>query len=96
MAAVARRDAVRSRFLQGLTCAVLDFHGKHYDFNNVPMELSPLQKPHPPVWYGVHAPDSAVRAAKRALHVIDLDPTAETRLAIDAYRATAAFFLREL
>jgi len=67
---------------------VLDFHGKHYDFDNVPMELAPLQKPHPPVWYGVHAPDSAVRAAKRALHVIDLDPTAETRLAIDAYRST--------
>jgi alkanesulfonate monooxygenase SsuD/methylene tetrahydromethanopterin reductase-like flavin-dependent oxidoreductase (luciferase family) len=51
--------------LQGLTHDVLDFHGKHYTFDGVPMELRPLQKPHPPVWYGVHAPDSAVRAARR-------------------------------
>ncbi len=74
--------------LQGLTRDVLDFHGKHYNVDSVPMELKPLQKPHPPVWYGVHAPESAVRAARRALHVIDLDPTPETRLAIDSYRAT--------
>jgi alkanesulfonate monooxygenase SsuD/methylene tetrahydromethanopterin reductase-like flavin-dependent oxidoreductase (luciferase family) len=74
--------------LQGLTRDVLDFHGKHYNFDNVPMELRPLQKPHPPVWYGVHAPDSAVRAARRALNVIDLDPTPETRLTIDSYRST--------
>ncbi len=74
--------------LQGLTRDVLDFHGKHYRFDNVPMELRPLQKPHPPVWYGVHAPDSAVRAARRALNVIDLDPTPETRLTIDSYRST--------
>ncbi len=74
--------------LQGLTRDVLDFHGKHYSFDRVPMELKPLQKPHPPVWYGVHAPDSAVRAARRALNVIDLDPTPETRLTIESYRTT--------
>jgi alkanesulfonate monooxygenase SsuD/methylene tetrahydromethanopterin reductase-like flavin-dependent oxidoreductase (luciferase family) len=74
--------------LQGLTRKVLDFHGKHYDFSNVPMEIEPFQKPHPPLWYGVHSPDSAERAARRALNVIGLDDTADTRLAIDRYRAT--------
>jgi len=74
--------------LQGLTRDVLDFHGKHFIFDNVPMELAPLQKPHPPVWYGVHAPDSAERAARRSLHVVSLDPTSETRLSIERYRAT--------
>jgi alkanesulfonate monooxygenase SsuD/methylene tetrahydromethanopterin reductase-like flavin-dependent oxidoreductase (luciferase family) len=74
--------------LQGLTRDVLDFHGKHFDFDNVPMELAPLQKPHPPVWYGVHAPDSAERAARRNLHVVSLDPPDMARLAIERYRAT--------
>src|SRR3984957_10400384 len=74
--------------LQGLTRNVLDFHGKHFDFDNVPMEFAPLQKPHPPIWYGVHAPDSAERAARRNLHVVSLDSPADTRLSIDRYRAT--------
>ena len=52
------------------------------------MTLAPLQKPHPPIWYGVHAPDSAERAAKRNLNVVSLDPPAETRLSIARYRAT--------
>jgi alkanesulfonate monooxygenase SsuD/methylene tetrahydromethanopterin reductase-like flavin-dependent oxidoreductase (luciferase family) len=74
--------------LRGLTNKTLHFHGKHFDFDSVPMELAPLQKPHPPVWYGVHAPDSAERAAKRNLNVVSLDSPAETRLSIDRYRAT--------
>ncbi|MGA8077556.1 MAG: LLM class flavin-dependent oxidoreductase, partial [Xanthobacteraceae bacterium] len=59
--------------LKGLTHRRLNFRGKHFSFD-VPMELEPLQKPHPPIWYGVHAPDSAERAAKRGLHVVSLDP----------------------
>jgi alkanesulfonate monooxygenase SsuD/methylene tetrahydromethanopterin reductase-like flavin-dependent oxidoreductase (luciferase family) len=74
--------------LQGLTQPTLDFHGKHFSFSGVPMELKPLQQPHPPIWYGVHAPDSAERAAKRNLHVVSLDPPGETRLSIERYRAT--------
>jgi alkanesulfonate monooxygenase SsuD/methylene tetrahydromethanopterin reductase-like flavin-dependent oxidoreductase (luciferase family) len=71
-----------------LTQKELDFHGKHFNFDNVPMEFEPRQKPHPPIWYGVHAPDSAERAARRNLNVVSLDPTAETRTAIKHYRAT--------
>jgi len=74
--------------VQGLTKPTLDFHGKHFSFGDVPMEMKPLQQPHPPIWYGVHAGDSAVRAAKRNLHVVSLDPPGETRVAVEAYRAT--------
>jgi alkanesulfonate monooxygenase SsuD/methylene tetrahydromethanopterin reductase-like flavin-dependent oxidoreductase (luciferase family) len=73
--------------LAGLTHKVLDFHGKHFSFTDVPMELAPLQKPYPPLWYGVHAPDSAERAAKRNFHVVSLDPPDLVRLAIERYRA---------
>ena len=74
--------------IRGLTSNTLDFDGKHFSFVNVPMTLAPVQKPHPPIWYGLHAPESAVRAARRALNVIDLDPTADARVAIDSYRKT--------
>ena len=51
------------------------------------MELEPLQKPHPPIWYGLHAPESAERAARQGLQVVCLDPPAPTRAAIDRFRA---------
>jgi alkanesulfonate monooxygenase SsuD/methylene tetrahydromethanopterin reductase-like flavin-dependent oxidoreductase (luciferase family) len=72
--------------LAGLTSKVLDFEGKRFRFKNVPMEIEPFQKPHPPIWYGVHVPESAERAARRNLHVVSLDPPAETRLAMERYR----------
>ena len=73
--------------LKGLTHKVLDFKGKRFSFHDVPMEIEPLQKPHPPIWYGVHMPDSAERAARRNLNVVSLDPPKETRLSIDRYRS---------
>src|SRR5262249_3057617 len=73
--------------LKGLTHKLLDFEGKRFSFRGVPMELEPLQKPHPPIWYGVHMPESAERAARRNLHVVSLDPPAHTRLAIQRYPA---------
>ena len=52
------------------------------------MELEPLQRPHPPIWYGVHSPDSAEKAARRRLNTVSLDPPAETRASSERYRAT--------
>ena len=72
--------------LNGLTSKRLNFHGKHFSFDDVPMELEPLQKPHPPIWYGAHAPDSAARAARKALNIINLDPTAHIRETVASYR----------
>ena len=60
--------------VQGLTEKTLNFRGRTFRFENVPMEIWPLQKPYPPIWYGVHSPDSAARAARRRLHTINLDP----------------------
>jgi alkanesulfonate monooxygenase SsuD/methylene tetrahydromethanopterin reductase-like flavin-dependent oxidoreductase (luciferase family) len=73
--------------LQGLTQPVLDFHGKRFSFRNVPMEIAPLQKPHPPIWYGAHMPESAERAARRNLNIVSLDPPDMTRACTERYRA---------
>ena len=72
--------------MRGLTQKTLDFHGEFYSFNDVPMELEPLQKPHPPVWYGVHSPISAERAARQGLNIVSLDPADKTRTFTDRFR----------
>jgi alkanesulfonate monooxygenase SsuD/methylene tetrahydromethanopterin reductase-like flavin-dependent oxidoreductase (luciferase family) len=73
--------------IKGLTEKTLSFAGEHFRFDQVPMEVWPFQKPHPPVWYGVHSPDAAERAARRGLHTINLDPSPETKVSTDRYRA---------
>ena len=80
-------DEALAIVIQGLTTGSVSFKGKHFSFDNVPLELGPRQKPHPPLWYGVHAVDSAVRSAKSGLNVISLDEVAPTRTFSDAYRA---------
>ena len=59
---------------RGLTEKRLTFAGPTYRFDDVPMEIPPLQQPHPPIWYGVHSPESAERAARRGLSTVSLDP----------------------
>ena len=72
--------------MRGLTQKSLDFHGQFYSFDDVPMELEPLQKPHPPVWYGVHSTGSAERAARQGLNIVSLDPADKTRTFTDRFR----------
>jgi len=73
--------------LQGLTHKVLNFRGKRYSFSDLPMQFAPLQQPHPPLWYGVHSPDSAERAARRGLNTVSLDPPDEIAVSAERYRA---------
>ncbi|MFQ5682157.1 MAG: LLM class flavin-dependent oxidoreductase [Candidatus Binatia bacterium] len=72
--------------LRGLRERTLNFHGEFFSFDNVPMELEPLQKPHPPVWYGVHSVESAEWAARQGFHIVSLDTAQETRSYADHYR----------
>ena len=71
--------------MRGLTEKTLTFHGEFFSFDEVPMELEPLQRPHPPVWYGVHSPASAERAARQGLNIVSLDPAGKTREFTDRY-----------
>ena len=72
--------------MRGLTQKSLNFHGQFYSFDDVPMELEPLQKPHPPIWYGVHSTVSAERAARQRLNIVSLDPADKTRTFTDRFR----------
>lgn len=76
----------RALILQGLTHKKLTFAGKYFSFKDIPMELEPLQKPHPPMWYGVHSVEAAERAAKQSLNMVSLDSAKDTRSYNDKYR----------
>jgi probable F420-dependent oxidoreductase len=39
------------------------FEGEFYRLKDIPMEPKPLQRPHPPIWFGAHHPDALRRAA---------------------------------
>ena len=73
--------------LKALSSKTLTFEGKFYSYRDVPIELEPLQKPHPPLWYGVGAPDGVVWAAKNAINVVCNAPARQTRAVTDRYRA---------
>jgi alkanesulfonate monooxygenase SsuD/methylene tetrahydromethanopterin reductase-like flavin-dependent oxidoreductase (luciferase family) len=71
--------------LQAFNADTLTFSGEFDRFENVPMELKPLQKPHPPIFYGAHSPDSAERAARKGLNIINNDSPDVTRACIDRF-----------
>jgi alkanesulfonate monooxygenase SsuD/methylene tetrahydromethanopterin reductase-like flavin-dependent oxidoreductase (luciferase family) len=74
--------------LKALTQKVVSHEGKHFSYSNVPMELEPFQKPHPPLWYGVANADSAGRAAKGGMNFISNAPAAAIRAKIERYIGT--------
>ena len=85
---VARTEEIRQVMMQGFTQKAVNFQGKYYTFTDVPMELEPLQKPHPPIWIGAASPESAARAAKNSHNFVSLSTAAETRALIESYRTS--------
>jgi alkanesulfonate monooxygenase SsuD/methylene tetrahydromethanopterin reductase-like flavin-dependent oxidoreductase (luciferase family) len=53
----------------------------------LPLAIPPLQKPHPPLWYGVHSPEAAGRVARRGMNVVGLDTVAELKPCFERFRA---------
>jgi alkanesulfonate monooxygenase SsuD/methylene tetrahydromethanopterin reductase-like flavin-dependent oxidoreductase (luciferase family) len=75
--------------LAGLTCERLTHHGRHYHYDDVPMELHPVQRPYPPLWYATSNPDSVAWAAARGLHLMGLGPGEAFRPFVQRYREVA-------
>ena len=75
-----------SVLLKGFTNERLTHHGPHFRYDDVPMELRPLQQPHPGFWYGLTSVESAISAARRGLNVVSLGPVEMVRRVVEAYR----------
>jgi alkanesulfonate monooxygenase SsuD/methylene tetrahydromethanopterin reductase-like flavin-dependent oxidoreductase (luciferase family) len=71
--------------MAALTQDVVDYHGKYFDFTNVPIEMKPLQRPHPPLWYATNNPESAARAARQNMNIVSLLPATGARKVVDGY-----------
>jgi alkanesulfonate monooxygenase SsuD/methylene tetrahydromethanopterin reductase-like flavin-dependent oxidoreductase (luciferase family) len=72
--------------LAALAGGRLDYQGNYHRFDDVPLEIEALQKPHPPIWYGVHSTESAERAGAKGFNIASLDPAARTRTFADSFR----------
>jgi alkanesulfonate monooxygenase SsuD/methylene tetrahydromethanopterin reductase-like flavin-dependent oxidoreductase (luciferase family) len=75
-------DAVK----YGLTHEMLDHDGKHYQYKDVPMELRPLQDPHPPIWYPSSNPEVAPIIGESGYNFVTLGAMEPAKKAIEGYK----------
>lgn len=74
--------------MQALTRDEVNFAGRHYQFAGVPVELRPLQRPHPPLWYAVPVIEGADWPARNGINIVCGGPLPRAREITDRYRAT--------
>jgi alkanesulfonate monooxygenase SsuD/methylene tetrahydromethanopterin reductase-like flavin-dependent oxidoreductase (luciferase family) len=72
--------------MMALTRDTVDFRGQYYKYFNVPMEMRPYQKPHPPLWYASGSPEGSAWAGGQNHNVAFLVPTSRARVLIDAFK----------
>lgn len=73
--------------LQGMTRKELTFEGKYYQYKNVPMEMTPFQTPHPPLWYGLGRAEAIPWAAQHKVNIVGNLGGAGMRMLTDRYRS---------
>jgi alkanesulfonate monooxygenase SsuD/methylene tetrahydromethanopterin reductase-like flavin-dependent oxidoreductase (luciferase family) len=74
---------------------VLNFDGQFYRCKDFVVQAKPVQRPHPPIWYGGPNADAAAWAAPRNINVVSLGPAARARAIADRYRDEWAALKRE-
>lgn len=72
--------------LAALTNEVFRYEGAFGTSKDIPTQIEPLQRPHPPIWYGAHSPESAERAARKGLNVINNDIPTTTAACLGRFR----------
>jgi alkanesulfonate monooxygenase SsuD/methylene tetrahydromethanopterin reductase-like flavin-dependent oxidoreductase (luciferase family) len=73
--------------LQAMAGGTLNYHGRYFDLQDVPISLSPFQQPRPPLWVGAMREETAAWAADHDVNVACVGGTHLVRPVTDAYRA---------
>ena len=73
--------------LQAMDAEMLSYDGHYFKLDNVPITLSPFQRPHPPLWYGASKPETALWAAEKNINIACVGQSAAIRTITDAYRS---------
>ena len=73
--------------LQGLQSRQINFEGEVFQLKDVPVAMECVQKPHPPVWYGLSHPDAVPWAAQNGVNIVCNGRADPVRAITDRYRA---------
>jgi alkanesulfonate monooxygenase SsuD/methylene tetrahydromethanopterin reductase-like flavin-dependent oxidoreductase (luciferase family) len=74
--------------LAALTDKSVTYKGQHRSFADVPMELEPVQRPHPSLWMGVQSLENAEFAARYKMNMACILDPAEMQSRVRHYRET--------
>ena len=66
---------------------IVDFDGRFYRFKDFVVQAKPVQRPHPPLWYGAPNADAIGWAVPKSVNVVSLGPAARARAISDKYRS---------
>ena len=55
--------------LKAMGTNALTYRGRYFRISDVPITLAPVQKPHPPLWYGTTNPKTARWAAENSINI---------------------------
>ena len=82
-------DEVLEILYKGFASDRITHHGKRFKLDDVPVPLRPVQRPYPPLWYGLRGGEhSAVIPARRGMNVVTLGPEDRVIPNIARYRKT--------
>jgi alkanesulfonate monooxygenase SsuD/methylene tetrahydromethanopterin reductase-like flavin-dependent oxidoreductase (luciferase family) len=82
-----RFDEAFAILRQGLTSDSVTFDGEYYKLVDAPVISRPVQRPHPPLWYGTRTPAKAQWCARLGMPMMALVPSQAVRTLTDAYKA---------
>jgi len=73
---------------QAFTKDRIDYRGRHFQCSDVPVVMKPVQKPHPPYWYGLRGEHGPKFAAARGMNGVTLGSTERIAGILENYRRT--------
>ena len=73
--------------LAGLAGGNLTHAGRFYQYHDFPIEIAPVQRPYPPLWYGIGTADGVPWAAAHRVNVVSNLKPAPMRAISERYRS---------
>ncbi len=73
--------------MQAFSSEELTHEGPYFTFRNVPVMMHPLQKPHPPLWYGVGNVEGVAWCVQNRVNAVVNGPLKRVREITDRYRS---------
>jgi alkanesulfonate monooxygenase SsuD/methylene tetrahydromethanopterin reductase-like flavin-dependent oxidoreductase (luciferase family) len=82
----ARYQEALAVLMQAFTSDTLTFNGKFFQVQDSPIEIKPFQRPHPPLWQGIGAPENIPAAVKNRINMVCNGQSTQVRALTDRYR----------